>query len=405
MPLVHRVGLTGQPSQSMRSYRGEVKKRVLILGAGFGGLELATRLSEELADAVQVTLIDQNDSFVFGFSKLDVMFGLQEPGSVRLYYRDIVKPAVAFKQETIRSIEPQTRRVTTDVATYEADILVVALGADLDPGATPGLLEAGYEFYSVPGAEQVRDVLPGFEGGVVLIGVLGPIFKCPPAPFEAAMMLHDYLSDRGIAERTTIRVLSPMSAPVPISKEVSEGILDGLSQRGIEFWPGSLVTQLDATSSSAVLEDGRSVPFDLFLGVPVHRAPAVIEASPLAVEGWIPVDTATFATSFDGVYAVGDVTNAPVPRAGVFAEGEAGTLADHLIAGIRGSGTPHPYDGTAICYVEFGGGTVGRVEVDFLSGPAPSGRFQAPSLEIGREKSDFAARRRERWFGHSETGP
>jgi sulfide:quinone oxidoreductase len=279
-------------------------------------------------------------------------------------------------------------------------VLVVALGADLDPAATPGLLEGGYEFYSVKGAEGLRDVLPGFKSGVAIIGVLGPFFKCPPAPFEAAMLLHDYLTDRGGADAVTIRVLSPMSSPIPISQEISEGILAGLASRGIEFWPETKVTRLDPERSVAILGDGRSIDYDLFLGIPVHRAPAVVESSALAVEGWIPVDTATFRTSFPEVYAIGDVTSAPVPRAGVFAEGEAATLADHLIAKIRGEGPPVSYGGIASCYVEFGGGPVARADVEFLTGPAPSGRFQPPSLEIKNEKKRFARDRRARWFGH-----
>jgi sulfide:quinone oxidoreductase len=132
---------------------------VVILGAGFGGLELSTRLSEELPGDVRVTLIDKSDSFVFGFSKLDVMFGRRSLAEVRLFYRDLSKPGVEFREETIVSIDPVLRRVVTDVGTHDADILVVALGADLDPEATPGLVEGGYEFYSPSGAGRVRDFL------------------------------------------------------------------------------------------------------------------------------------------------------------------------------------------------------------------------------------------------------
>ena len=126
---------------------------VLVLGAGFGGLELSTRLSEELGDQVDVTLIDRADAFVFGFSKLDVMFGTRDADDVRLRYADITTPHVRFRQETVTAIDPEARRVTTDLDTYEADVLVVALGADYDLAATPGLAEAGNEFYSVAGAE------------------------------------------------------------------------------------------------------------------------------------------------------------------------------------------------------------------------------------------------------------
>jgi sulfide:quinone oxidoreductase len=375
-----------------------MSKNVVILGGGFGGLELATRLSEALADEINITLIDQSDHFTFGFSKLDVMFGLKEPDDVRLYYRDVVKPGVVFTQEHVRSIDPTTRRVITDAATYDADVLVVALGADLDPAATPGLTEAGHEFYSSEGAAAARTALDEIDSGVVLIGVLGPFFKCPPAPFEAAMMLHEYLNERGVADAVSIKVVSPMPSPVPISKEVSQGILEGLAVRGIDFLPETEIERIDPDDRAAVLRDGSRIDFDLFLGVPVHRAPKVVEGSPLAVDGWIPVDTSTFATSFPGVYAIGDVTSAPVPRAGVFAEGEAATLADHLIAQERGEGSSTPYGGVATCYVEFGGGPVGKVNVDFLTGPTPKGTFQSPSLDFRKEKAEFEADRRRRWF-------
>src|SRR5207248_4977990 len=144
-----------------------VPTEVLILGAGFGGLELATRLSEEVADQVHVTLVDQSEWFAFGFSKLDVMFGRTPPESVRLYYRDIAKPSVDFKHEQVLSIDPRARTVVTNGGTYEADVLVVALGADLDPAATPGLVQGGHEFYSAEGAEGVRAVLEAFAGGDV----------------------------------------------------------------------------------------------------------------------------------------------------------------------------------------------------------------------------------------------
>ena len=173
-----------------------MKTRVVVLGAGFGGLELTSILSEELGEAIDVVLIDQSDVFVFGFSKLDVMFGHKTAGSVRHPYRDIVKPGVRFVQTPIQSIEPVAKRVVTGQGTFDADVLLVALGADYDLAATPGLVEGGHEFYSVAGATAVRDVLPRFERGHAVIGVCGKSFKCPPAPSETAFLLHDYLTER-----------------------------------------------------------------------------------------------------------------------------------------------------------------------------------------------------------------
>ena len=170
--------------------------RVLVLGAGFGGLELTTRLSDELGDAVEVVLIDKAEGFAFGFSRLDVMFGRLVADAVVHPYRNLVKPGVRFVQTTIRSIDPGQRRVETDAGSFDADVMVVALGADLDPAATPGLAEGGYEFYSMPGALAVRDVLAAFDGGRVVVGVTSTPFKCPPAPSEAVLLMHDYLTDR-----------------------------------------------------------------------------------------------------------------------------------------------------------------------------------------------------------------
>jgi sulfide:quinone oxidoreductase len=379
-----------------------VPARIVILGAGFGGLELSTRLSDELGDDVAVTLIDKSDAFVFGFSKLDVLFGRRTPDEVRLHYRDIVKPGVEFRQETIRSIDPENKRVVTDASTYEADVLVVALGADLDPDATPGLAEGGYEFYSPAGAERLRDVLTTFDGGVVVVGVLGGFFKCPPAPFETAFMMHDYLSSRGLRDESQIHVVSPLPMPIPISKEVSAEILAMGEDRKIEHWPGTGVSHLDPARKVAHVRDGRELAYDLFLGIPVHRSPAVVSESPLAGDGgFIPVDhTAAFATKFPDVYAVGDVTLAPVPRAGVFAEGEAAVVADALIAQIKGGSPPAPWQGVATCYMETGEEKVSKVNVSFLGGPSPTAVFQGASSEWADEKRDFGASRRRRWFGH-----
>ncbi len=373
---------------------------MLVLGAGFGGLELSTRLSEELEDQVDITLIDRADSFVFGFSKLDVMFGKRAPEAVRMHYGDITTPHVRFRQETITSIDPVRRRVTTDLDEYETDVLVVALGADYDLSATPGLAEAGNEFYSVPGAEALRDVLPTFRAGNAIVGVCGAPFKCPPAPSEAAILLDEYLRERGARDATKIQVVIPFGTPIPPSPATSEAILATFAERGIEFVPDRRVAALDPDTHEVVLDDGQRLPYDLFLGIPVHVVPAVVEDSGLAEGGWIPVDPGTLATRFAGVYAVVDVTSVGTPKAGVFAERQAGVVADHLIARILGATAPAGYDGTGSCYIEFGDHEVARVDVDFYSTPGhPTGTFVAASAEMTGEKADFGSSRRARWFG------
>ncbi|MFZ0666949.1 MAG: FAD-dependent oxidoreductase [Acidimicrobiales bacterium] len=377
--------------------------QIVVLGAGFGGLELVTKLSEAVSEKAQITLIDKNDSFMFGFSKLDILFGRRQVSELWHPYRNISKPGVEVRQEAVISIDPTRRRVVTDVSTYEADILVVALGADYDVAATPGLAEGGYEFYSAAGAERARDALAGFNGGAVVIGVLGSFFKCPGAPNEAALLLNDYLAKRRLRESSTIHLVSPMPMPIPISKKTSSAIVAILESRGIDYWPSSKVTRLDPEHHVAHLDDGRELPYDLFLGIPVHCAPDVILASDLAEGGWIPVDPETFATKFPGVYAVGDVTSAPVPRAGGIAEGEAATVADVLISQLTGGSAPPPYDGAAGCYVELGDGFVGRIDVNFLSYDSPVAKFSAPTAARAAEKREWGSTRVERWFGHVES--
>jgi sulfide:quinone oxidoreductase len=378
-----------------------MQARIIVLGAGFGGLEIATVLSESLGEDAGITLIDQSDAFVFGYAKLDVMFGRTEPEAVRLPYSALHKPGVRFVRETVTAIDPDARRVTTDAGVHDADVLVVALGADYDFEATPGLADDGNEFYSLTGAERLRELLPVFTRGRAIVGVCGAPFKCPPAPSEAALLLHDFVSARGVRDQCEISLVMPFGMPVPPSPDTSAALLEAFAERGIQFVAGRRVASLDSDRGVAVLDDGEALPFDLFLGVPKHRAPSVVLESGLAEEGYVPVDSRTLETRFPNVYAVGDVATVGVPKAGVFSEGAARVVAGALIAELRGGEAPEAYDGRGSCYVEFGAGRVGRVDVDFLSGPKPTGTFREPSLELVGEKKDFGAGRKARWFGSS----
>jgi sulfide:quinone oxidoreductase len=375
--------------------------RVLVLGAGFGGLEIATMLSESTAGEIEVTLIDKADAFVFGYSKLDVMFRGAEPESVRLPYREYVKPGVRMLQETITAIHPEARSVTTDAGTHEADAIVIALGADYDLAATPGLAESGDEFYSFDGAVRMRDAIAAFSQGNAVIGVCGAPFKCPPAPSECALLLHDNLVERGVRDDCKITLVLPFGRPVPPSPETSAALTTAFAERDIEFVSNCKVTALDLARRVVVLDDGAELPYDLFLGVPRHRAPDVVAESGLTVDGYVPVDSATLETRVAGVYAIGDVATQGTPKAGVFAEGAARALATSLIAQLRGSGPAGVHTGTGSCYIEFGDGRIGRVDIDFLSGPAPTGVYQAPSVALRADKQLFGSSRRARWFGRT----
>ncbi len=372
--------------------------RVLVLGAGFGGLELTTRLSEQFGDDVEIVLIDRSDAFVFGFSKLDVMFGRAVASWVRHPYRDVVKPGVRFVQAAVRSIDPVGKCVETDAGRFEGDVMVVALGADVDPAATPGLLEVGHEFYTVDGAFAARDALAGFKGGRVIIGVLSTPYKCPPAPSETALLLHDELVDRGLRESSEISLVVDFPRPIPPSPEASAALVTAFAERGIEWHPRREVCELDPARRVAILRDGGEMPFDLFLGVPVHQAPAVVVESGMTVDGWIPVDPLTLETSFPGVYAIGDVAAVGTPRAGVFAEGHGAVVAERIGALIQGTTSSSHYDGRGFCYLEFGRGELALVDITFL-GELRTGSLIGPSKEFVADKLEFGSSRIKRWFG------
>jgi sulfide:quinone oxidoreductase len=242
-------------------------------------------------------------------------------------------------------------------------------------------------------------VLPTFSKGHAIVGITSTPFKCPPAPSEAALMLHDYLTSRGGRDACEISLVMPLPSPVPPSPPSSRALLAAFAERGIAFVPNRLVRALDPARRVAILDDETEMPFDLFLGMPKHRVPDVVAASGLTEDGWIPVDRRTLKTRFPGVYAVGDVTSVGTPKAGVFSEGAARVVAASLIADLQGGEQPPAYTGRGSCYVEFGAGRVARVDVDFLSGPAPTGSFMDPSVALAEEKEVFGSSRRARWFG------
>ena len=377
--------------------------RILVLGAGFGGLELATLLSEEFGDALDVVVIDKADGFVFGFSKLDVMFGRTSVEHVFHPFADFTKPGVRFVASAIRSLDPVARSVTTDAGSFDGDVMVVALGADLAPAATPGLLEGGQEFYSVAGAAAAGQALAAFTGGHVVVGVTSTPFKCPPAPSETALLTHDFLRSRGLLEASQVSLVMPMGVPIPPSPEASAAILAAFAERGIHWHPERLVRALDPQRRVALLSDGDELAYDLFLGVPPHIAPDVVLGSGMAVDGWIPVDPLTLETQFPGVYAVGDCTSVGTPKAGVFAEGQATVVAAQIAARVRASATPTTYDGRGICYMEFGQDMVAKVDVTFISGQSPVGTLEGPSRDLMADKATFGSTRVQRWFGRTWT--
>jgi sulfide:quinone oxidoreductase len=376
-----------------------MKSRVLVLGAGFGGMEVSTLLSEAQGEKADVTLIDKGDAFVFGFSKLDVMFGRTAPETIRVPYRHFVKTGVRFLHENIQAIDPVARRVVTDAGTYEADFLVVALGADFDLAATPGLAKGGHEFYSVAGATRLREVLPGFSKGHAIVGVAAAPFKCPPAPSECALLLDEYLTTRGMRSACEITLVLPLSTPVPASADMSRALVAEFAEKRIALRIGRAVKALEPGRRTAVLDDGTELPYDLYLGVPRHRVPQPVVDAGLSENGWIPIDPRTLETRFPNVFAIGDGAATGTPKSGSFAESAARAVCASILARRQGSSEQHLYAATGSCYVELGGGRLGRMDLDFYSGPKLKSVYYEPSAAWREDKQKFGASRRARWFG------
>lgn len=377
-------------------------KKILILGAGFGGLETATGLSEALDDRYEITLVDRNDAFFIGFSKIDVLFGRATAGEVSYRYENLRADGVRFVQDTITEIDTDRRAVRTTQHTLPYDYLIVALGADLDHGAVPGFVESGgHEFYSMGGAEALAPVLREFTAGALVLGIFRTPYKCPPAPYEVACQLHDFFVARGVRDAIDLKMVVPGPRPVK-NPRVSELLETQLSQHRVELLTDSPIESLDA-SGRRVLAGNGVVDYDLFIGVPVHTPPDVVAHSKLCDGGFVPVDRETLETAVPDVYAVGDVTTIPVgdkavPKAGAFAEDAARTVVSEILRKEGFAAEQVPYAARGACYFELGSGEVAKVDADYLGGEKPSAVVSGPSAALHGDKDRFATARRDRWF-------
>lgn len=393
---------------------------ILVLGAGFGGLEVVSRLADRLGPTADIIVIDEASGFVPGSAHLQVLFGGATIGANRHPYQAIAaRPGVRFVESTIREIDPAGCSVLTDGGRVSGDVMVVALGATCDPTVTPGL--SGAEFYTLAGLADAQQALHDFAGGDVLIAAATPVFKCPPAPSAAALLLHDYLTARMLRDASRITVALPGAAPVPPAPEASRAIEEAFAAHDIVWQPGRTLIRVEADSGRGVdpgfsadggagggapgarriahFADGGSLPADLVLGVPVHTVPAVVSASGLCENGWIPVDPQTCATAIPGVFAIGDVTSIGTPKAGAFAAAQAAVVADRIAADVLGRDAQAVFDGTGACFMPFGGGTAARIEVTARDGKPVASRFDPSTTDLfGTMVSDGAALM-EQWFG------
>jgi sulfide:quinone oxidoreductase len=380
--------------------------RTLILGAGFGGLAVATELRRLLADDHEIVLVDRNEQFSMGLRKLWELVGHATIAEGSRSRRRLKQPGIRFLEDEVQSIDPSACAATTSSGTIEADYLVVALGCEPRPDLVEGLTDHGHHVWNVEGARAAADALARLDGGPIAIVIAGVPYTCPPAPYECAMLVDEYLRERGIRDRSSLEVSTVQPILMPnAGPDGSAWLGEQLAARDITFRVGRAVERVEP--GRVVFAEG-TLDFELLLAVPPHRVPAVVKASGLTGDGdWIAVDKGTLQTSYARVFALGDVTliplanGLPLPKAGVIAELEGLRVAAAIAAEVRGGSQPPPFDGTGICFLEMGKGQAALVDGAFFAEPEPQVVLAEPSPVHAEEKRRFEAERLARWFERS----
>ena len=355
------------------------RQTILILGGGVGGIAAANALRRRLGTEHRVVVVDKRAEYVFTPSLLWVMVGWRRPEQITKSLHRLVRPGVEVMVAEAQEIDLDSRKVKTGGSDLSYDYLVVAVGAELAPDAVPGFSKTAITPYDLEGATRLWSALQRFEGGRVAVAVSAMPYKCPAAPYETALLLDDYLRKRGIREKCEVEVFTLETLPMGVAgPAMGRAVVDMLEAKGIRFNPELDLTEIDTTRKELVFSNREPAPFDLLAGVPPHRPPRVVRESPLANEaGWVPVDKGALQTSYDSVYAIGDVTavtlanGKALPKAGVFADGQAQVVARRISEEVRGVETEAEFDGLGFCWIETGGGSAGFASGEFYAEPDP----------------------------------
>ena len=375
--------------------------RVLILGGGFGGIAAAVALRERLDPADEIVLIDRRTTFVMGLRKNWAVLDQNALGQGERPLALLAKRGIRVVTGTIGAIHPAELVAEVDGTSWDADALVVALGAEREPDRVEGFPERAIDIYDATQGDRARAAIEAFAGGRLVIGIFGVPYPCPPAPFELAMLIDERLRARGI--RAAVEVFSPLPLSLPILGQAGCGSFESrLEGAGIGFVRSHQAT---AVEDGAVVFGDMRRPFDLLVGVPPHRVPTVVAASGLTGGGpWIRVDSRTLETGWAGVYAIGDVTALPLangqmlPKAGAFAHAQGEVVAARIAATLAGAQPNATFAGDGACFLETGGGMAAMVTGGFLADP-PAVRLTDPSPEHFAAKQSFERERLEAWFG------
>lgn len=359
---------------------------IVVLGGGVGGLVAARRLRGLLQPEHRVVLVDRVGRHVFWPSLLWVMTGQREPSAITRDLSRLERKGIEVRTGAVTALDPARRAVTVDGTEIVADHVVIALGADLALDAVPGFTpDAAHHFYDPEGAACLRDALRRFAGGRVAIVIAGLPYRCPAAPWEAAFLLNAHLAARGVP--AVISVYTPETGPLPVmGAAVSAGVGELLRAQGIAYHPAHQLREVRAASSQLAFADGATAGYDLLVVVPPVRPPAALRgAGLLDASGWVPVDRETLATAHPGVYAIGDATTVTLPgggvlpKAGVFAHGQAETVAANIAAEVRGRKRRERFDGYGACFLEVGNGRAGFGSGEFFAEPQPRARLRPPA--------------------------
>lgn len=360
-------------------------KTVLILGGGVGGMTAANRLSRRLGDAHQVRMVERQEDHIFAPSLLWLMIGARRPHQVTKPLRRLLDQRVDLVQASVEGIDLERQAVRTTAGALGYDYLVITLGAELAPQTLSGYPEAAHNFFSPTGAAGLPQALDRFAGGRLVVAVAALPYKCPAAPYEAALLLEAELRRRGLRSRSEVAVVTPEPQPMPVAGPLMGGAVVGLLEgRGIAFHPSRTLASIDPGARELVLSDGSREPFDLLVAVPPHRPSPALKDLAIANEaGWVPVDPATLSTGAPNVYALGDASlitlasGKPLPKAGVFAHAQGQVVADNLAAQL-GVGRERRFDGAGYCWLEVGQGRAAFASGEFYGEPEPMIQLQAP---------------------------
>ncbi len=378
-------------------------KRVLILGGGFGGIATARRLKERLDPNDEVILVDRRDHFMVGFRKTWALVGESTLEEGQRPLDSLKGLGIRVMRDPVTRIDAEARAATIGGdQIISADALVVALGAELAPEAVQGFQQYAYNVYDPQDIPRAAQALKDFQGGKLVLGIFGAPYKCPPAPYEMALLINDSLKARGV--KANVEVFSPQPMSLPILGAVGCDLIESrLADKGITFLPNHKATAVEA--GEVVFANERR-PFDLLFGVPPHRPPAVVRESGLVGNsGWVSVNSRTLEPQFPGVYAIGDVVQIglangkPLPKAGVFAEAMGETVAERIAATFSGQEPEATFKGDGGCYLEVGTGQAMMVKGQFLAEPEPEVILTEASAKYFEEKQAFETKRLQTWFG------